>query len=64
MAKGIHARSVAAECAAQAAGVSAALGHRPPAPGTLMAQTPGRPPKANPLKANPQKANPQKEGAA
>jgi DNA-binding IclR family transcriptional regulator len=40
---------VAAECAAQAAAVSAALGHRQQAPGTLMAQTP---------------ANPQKEGAA
>src|ERR1039457_954659 len=40
---------VAAECAAQAAAVSAALGHRQQAPGTLLAQTP---------------ANPQKEGAA
>ena len=46
--------AVAAECAATAVGVSAALGHRPPAPGTLRHRHQAAPPEASP----------QKEGAA
>jgi IclR family transcriptional regulator, acetate operon repressor len=50
---------VAAQCAAQAAAVSAALGHRPPAAGTPAAGTPAA---GTPAAETP--ANPQKEGAA
>jgi IclR family acetate operon transcriptional repressor len=50
---------VAAQCVAQAAAVSAALGHRPPAAGTPAAGTPAAGTSAAQIPANPQK-----EGAA
>ncbi len=55
--------AVARECAAQAIALSAALGHRPPAPASarVRAQTPARAKTSARRKTPP---NPQKEGAA